>query len=137
MNFVRSCFDAQKPLRTRGTDAHGKAIFLGDTVTLLKQRKDRALDDRAVFVFHVQTVQNAQRRNETCLDLQQAVSQAAGIDEDLAYGNKVFVRFASLIEIMGECAATAAAQFPVRMADQQGLFGFRQVAKNRFADMLL
>ena len=104
------------------------AVLTGDSLAVLEELEDRVLDDPFVGLAHFEALEEDQRLVDAFFDLLQAVAQASGFQKDLADGDKVAVGFPGLVEMRQEPFSGLAAQGLVRMADQQGFLGLRQVA---------
>ena len=103
-------------------------VLTGNNFAVLEEFKDRVLDDPFVGLAHFEAVEQHNRLVNAFFDLLQAVPQASGFQKDLADGDKVAVGFPGLVETRQEPFPGLAAQGLVRVADQQGLLGLRQVA---------
>ena len=104
------------------------AVLTGDSLAVLEELEDRVLDDPFIRLAHFESVQDVQGFVDAFFDLLQAVAQASGFQKDFTDGDKVAVGFPGLVEMRQEPFSGLAAQGLVRVADQQGFLGLRQVA---------
>ena len=103
-------------------------VLTGDSFAVVEELEDRVLDDPFIRLAHFESAQDVQGFVDAFFDFSKAVPQASGVQKYFADGDEVMISFFRLVEMRHEPFLGLAAQGLVRVADQQGLLGFRQVA---------
>ena len=77
---------------------------------------------------HFEALEKDHRLVDAFFDFSKTVLQASGFQKDFTDGDKVLIGFSGFIETRQKSLLGLTPQGLVRVTDQQGFFGFRQVA---------